>query len=521
VLAVSPIGESIGRSAANYVKDRPLADVPKITHLNIQEVYKSICINCRLRIGWFSDYNYSNMKLFLFSFFVLIGWVDTLFSQCFLTGADLSYTNEILKNGGVYFNENGEEVDPFEYFATKETKIVRLRVWHTPSNIIDHCGNGITSSSLEDVLDAAQKVKSEGMQLKLSIHYSDYFADPSKQRMPAAWQGLTQEVLLDSIEQYTLHILHAFNNQHVLPEIISIGNETTWGFIDESTSTNGFNWNEDAYKFNVALNVIDSFNAMNNTSIKKAIHLTESSAVWGANTFIENGVDNFDIIGISYYPFFSPNTSIVKVGEIISEIIASHEKEVMLFETGFAWTDSYSDNYNNFITNNGNVSSFPKTKQGQKDFLFELAETVEQNNGSGLIYWEPGWITSDLCDQWGQGSSYENVSLFDTENNQALKSFDFFAYCGTSNEMTEVLDINVKVFPNPIDSNEIIIKYAPSDASWSLIDINGNKIMHGEFQNKKINRIQITRTLNGNYFLHIFSKENETSIIRKIIIDVK
>jgi len=90
-------------------------------------------------------------------------------AQCFLTGADLSYTNEILDKGGIFKNENGDEVEPFQYFASRGTKIVRLRLWHTPSNNIDYCGSPTNSSSLEDVLDAAIKVKSNGMQLKLSI----------------------------------------------------------------------------------------------------------------------------------------------------------------------------------------------------------------------------------------------------------------------------------------------------------------------------------------------------------------
>ena len=34
------------------------------------------------------------------------------FSQNFITGADLSYTNTILENGGVYRNAEGEVVDP-------------------------------------------------------------------------------------------------------------------------------------------------------------------------------------------------------------------------------------------------------------------------------------------------------------------------------------------------------------------------------------------------------------------------
>ena len=193
------------------------------------------------------------------------------------------------------------------------------------------------------MLGAAQRVVAQGMQLKLAIHYSDYFADPSKQFRPEAWRNLSQELLLDSIENYTLHVLDRLQAQNTLPAIVSIGNETTWGFVDESPTTNGFVWPADADKFNATLSAIDSFNAREGTGIKKALHFTEPSAEWAVDLFQKNGIQNYD-------------------------------------------------NYNNFISNNGSVLSYPKSAEGQKDFLMDLAQTIADNGGTGLIYWEPAWI---------------------------------------------------------------------------------------------------------------------------------
>ena len=80
------------------------------------------------------------------------------------------------------------------------------------------------------------------MKLKLSIHYSDYFVDPENQKRPFACEGISQPELLDSIANYTEYVLNELYNQNTVPDIVSIGNETTWGFIDETTTTNGFNW---------------------------------------------------------------------------------------------------------------------------------------------------------------------------------------------------------------------------------------------------------------------------------------
>ncbi|MFT6319403.1 MAG: arabinogalactan endo-1,4-beta-galactosidase, partial [Granulosicoccus sp.] len=334
------------------------------------------------------------------------------FSQCFVTGADLSYVNSIESNGGTYQAANGNVVDPFELFANEGAKMIRLRLWHTPENKTDFCGNPISNSNLDDVLAAAQKIKANGMQFKLSIHYSDYFVDPAKQQMPAAWMGLAHSVLLDSIYNYTTFVLNKLNTQNTLPDILSAGNETTWGFIDETATTNGWDWPNDADKYNSVLTAIDDFNQAHNSNIKKAIHVIESSASWLVDLFQTNNITNFDIIGVSYYPFFSPEKSLADIGQIVKELTETYSKEVMIFETGFTWTNSSADNYNNFIGDNGSTLNYPTTAEGQKNFLLDLAEVVETNGGSGVLYWEPAWVTSSLCDQWGQGSSYENVGFF-------------------------------------------------------------------------------------------------------------
>jgi len=248
------------------------------------------------------------------------------FSQCFVTGADLSYVNAVVANGGTYQDVNGNATDPFEIFADEGAKMIRLRLWHTPENKTDFCGNPISNSNLDDVLVAAQKIKANGMQFKLSIHYSDYFVDPAKQQMPEAWIGLSEVDLLDSIYNYTTLVLNKLNNQSTLPDIISVGNETTWGFIDETSSTNGWTWPHDANKYNSALTAIDEFNLTNSTNIKTAIHVIETSALWLVDLFQSNNVTNFDIIGVSYYPFFSPEKSLADIGLIIKVLTETYSK---------------------------------------------------------------------------------------------------------------------------------------------------------------------------------------------------
>lgn len=348
--------------------------------------------------------------------------------DAFLTGADLSYANQIQKHGGVYRDQQGGQVDPFSFIADKGAKIARIRLWHTPENITNSCGDPVAANNLADVTAAFKKAQAANMQLLLSIHYGDYFNDPGKQTMPASWSQLNQKELVDAIGDYTTTVLQKLHDNGVAPDIVAIGNETTWGFVDAGETTDGWSWPDDADKFNMAFASVDKFNADNHTDIKKAVHFTENTAVWLMNTFAHNNITNFDIIGLSYYPHNSELTSLQALGELISELKNSYKKDVLIMETGAPWTVDSADNYNNFINDFGNLP-YPVTPSGQKNYLLDLALTVKNNGGIAVIYWQPTWIASDLCDLWGRSSSYENASFFDfNRENRALPATDFFSF---------------------------------------------------------------------------------------------
>ena len=161
--------------------------------------------------------------------FLLLG-VDIL-AQTFTAGADLSYVNTILEKGGVYRDASGNVTDPYRLFADNGASMVRIRLWHTPQNITDKCGNPIEANDLDDVVLAFQRAKSNGMKLMLAIHYGDYFNDPDKQKMPAAWMGLSHSVLIDSVHRYTSAVLARLLAENVVPDVVAIGNETTWDLL--------------------------------------------------------------------------------------------------------------------------------------------------------------------------------------------------------------------------------------------------------------------------------------------------
>lgn len=351
----------------------------------------------------------------------------------FITGADLSYVDEIERNGGVWRDTQGVEIDPYEYFVQRNAKLLRLRLFHSPQNITDYCGNPITASDLNYVLNASKKIVDAGANLMITLHYGDYFNYPAEQQRPLAWKDQSHSELLDSIYAYTTDVLQQLYDQNTVPYIISIGNEATNGFVDpyaqydDMEKTNDFEWPEDAEKFNIAFKAVDDFNAKYSLGIKKTIHLVDESVEGNMDDFTDNGVTNFDIIGYSFYPGFSPNTTIAEIGAQVKRLAQGYpDKEIMILETGWQWTESGVDSYENFL-DYSNVINYSHTEQGQYDYLMDLKNTLKQNGATGLLYWQPEFVTSTMCDLWGQGSSYEDTTFFNfNDDNKALKAFEFF-----------------------------------------------------------------------------------------------
>jgi arabinogalactan endo-1,4-beta-galactosidase len=45
--------------------------------------------------------------------------------------------------------------------------------------------------------------------------------------------------------------------------------------------------------------------------------------------------------------------------------------------------------------------------------MIDLMQAVVDGGGLGVVYWEPAWISSACATRWGQGSHWENATLFD------------------------------------------------------------------------------------------------------------
>ena len=126
-------------------------------------------------------------------------------------GVDLSYVNEMEDCGAVY-RLNGETRDPYALFAEIGANVVRLRLWHTPE--------WTRYSTLADVTRSIRRAKVHGMAVLLDFHYSDDWADPSKQIIPAAWRDIgTTQGLARALHDYTYAVLSDLDALDLAPRV--------------------------------------------------------------------------------------------------------------------------------------------------------------------------------------------------------------------------------------------------------------------------------------------------------------
>ena len=403
------------------------------------------------------------------------------------TGADLSYTNEMEDCGVVYYADS-EEVDPYHYFADRGSAISRIRLWHTPA-WYDTLNQGKRYSDLDDVIKSLRRSRDAGMDILLNYHLSDNWADPQRQEIPQAWQDIADDVnvLADSLYNYVYDVLDRLYVEGLVPEMVQVGNETNIEILKNITDTTDktIDWERNAFLFKKGMRAVRDFSADKGEHIKIAMHLASPAELEELlESFLSYGVVDFDIIGISYYWAWHYPTTIAETGEIIRRTKARHpDKEVMIFETGYVWTDEYNDEAANIISETHPDYELA-SPANQLKWLEDLSETVAQNGGTAVLYWEPTWVSSPCYTQWGQGSHQEHATFFNFENkvieNGGIK------WLGGQWAINEVApDISIQTDAENDTYNIIKSEGAevPALTDFLLFDQSGEELIHGRIEN--------------------------------------
>lgn len=328
----------------------------------------------------------------------------------FYYGADLSYVNEMIDCGAVYKNNNSKDKDVYKIFSDSGCNLVRVRLWHNPT--------WTNYSNLADVKKTISKAKSLGMKVLLDFHYSDTWADPHKQLIPKAWENQIDNTsaLGELLYNYTLETLNDLKVANLTPDIVQIGNEINPMILQGETLIWPIDWTRNAYLINKGIQAVRDFS--NEVEVMLHIAQPENALPWFRDATI-NGINDYDWIGLSYYPLWS-EYKLNDVSTPIKTLITTYNKRLMIVETAYPFTLQNLDSANNILDNNALINGYPASEQGQLDYLNTLKLKIEEAGGEGLIYWEPAWVSTSCSTLWGQGSHWDNATLFNHDNKPTL-----------------------------------------------------------------------------------------------------
>ena len=336
-------------------------------------------------------------------------------TPAFARGADVSWLSEMEKDGKTFKKADGTPADLLEVLKDCGINAIRLRVW------VDPPGGW---SGKADVVALARRVHDAGLALMVDFHYSDFFADPSRQVIPSAWAGDKDNLdkLCEHVSAHTTEVLKALKDAGVTPAWIQVGNETRNGMLwpaGQLWTSNG-NIPDGRKHFAQLYNAgYDAAKAVFKDALVMP-HLNnayEDNAWWFREVKAEGG--KFDAIALSHYPqaesAFSATQYNQKALANIKSLISEFKIPVYVSEVGVkpAKADAASvlkafmDDAKNMDGCKGVFYWEPEVYGGWKPAVYSNAAEIERLTGKRETWgaYDQGAFTSD-------GRPHEIMNVF-------------------------------------------------------------------------------------------------------------
>lgn len=330
-----------------------------------------------------------------------------------LVGGDISMLTKYEQNGAIYKDRNGNTIsNVLPFFGEQGWNAMRVRLFVNPENASSSDKEEGVIQDLPYVKALGKRIKDAGYALVLDLHYSDSWADPGKQTVPAAWPQNDVEALKDSVYNYTKRVMQVMIAAGARPDFIQLGNEITGGMLwptgqvyPTGGAPAGGSWeNFAAYQQRAS-------QAVRETSPETKIILhVEMHNINQPGAFFGNcesyGID-FDVMGLSYYSAY--HGTFANLNSVLNKMEAASSKPIMIMECGYgyAW-DLPGTNYDLTAT-------YPYSNEGQKNFTVAMIAALKQHSRvKGLFWWWPeaneyniSW-SNHVTGSWWNGSLFNN-----------------------------------------------------------------------------------------------------------------
>lgn len=346
-------------------------------------------------------------------------------------GGDISMLPKYEEAGATYYTHDGKSIaDVLTFFKDEGMNAMRVRLFVNPKKQTTNNGKWETDynvcQDLEWVKRLGKRIKDTGLKFMLDFHYSDTWADPGKQWTPAAWASLDDNALAEKVYEYTKDALEQLKAAGAEPDMIQTGNEISYGMmwgqpngtLKQCWPSSTQNWK----RFEKLL--IEATKACREEcpNAKIIIHTERTSISQQNDNKNYAALSNFykkmkeadidyDIIGLSYYPYFHGTISELEGAINLLEKDYS-DKSIMVVEFGYPYAWAVGGTTYDY------TGKYPYSDDGQKAITADMVKMLKKHDKvNGLFWWWPEYNANGTS-----LSGWYNSPLFDSRTGQATSA---------------------------------------------------------------------------------------------------
>ena len=349
-------------------------------------------------------------------------------TPAYYVGGDISVLQSYEDKGVTYYDDKGVKIDNVLKYMKSEAvgwNIQRVRLFVNPVRKDPDGGTDAqVCQDLDYVIRLCKRIKAEGFALLLDFHYSDTWADPSNQWIPKEWASLSDAQLQAKVYEYTKECLEQLKMAGATPDFIQPGNEISYGMlwsatVDRNSRTNRCyadspeaNWT----RFKTLL--AQATKACRDVCplAKIVLHSERSGQATVLKDYLIRLSDaDYDIIGLSYYPFWHNNLQ--TLAQTLNTLETSFpNKKVQIVETAYYY--QWQPQVGKGITYDFS-STWQVSPEGQAAFARDLITELKKHKNVNALYW---WFPEENGN--GPNSSvltnWVNRGLWDDNSHKAL-----------------------------------------------------------------------------------------------------
>jgi arabinogalactan endo-1,4-beta-galactosidase len=460
------------------------------------------------------------------AFFILFIMANSsVHAQDCYVGTTMDFALYLQNSCGIVYKENGIPKNPFQSIKDHGGNIIRLR-----QDLPPYINNFIINELPVDfrsplrVKENMQAAQDAGLKTLLTFSYQSFALDADEMLnpyvAPLAWQSIANNLdqLADSVHDYTYSALAVLIDEGLVPEIVSIGNETNWRILESNVpeaNLPAYNPQRVVTLLNAGTSAVREINETYGLNIRIALHIFgASNLTWWMNTHVPLGLD-FDIMGLSHYHAWHNLGNFSSWTDVVEWVQTNYQKDFMILETAQLFSSGYSDNHANTLGVENIPAGYPNppTTDTQKDYLTDLTTEIIDAGGLGTIAWGGEWVGSDCYiypDAYGPGSSWENKAFWDFENN-LHDGIDWMKESCPNNSVDDNSQEPLfSIYPVPVHSNAITIQSENIQIIKVIVSNIYGEILITEFVDNRFQTITLDFSSNlpaGNYILQIVDNE--------------